>query len=396
MIEQLTTLEVQEFIKRHEHDDPSALMLQARKYPDLPFKEIVQQIQSRKKASQKLPEWHGKQGVIFPPPLSMEQCSSEVTARFKSSLVFGKTMADLTGGAGIDTYYLSQSFQECHYVEQNALLCAIAQHNFGLFSRPIAVHNLTAEAYLGALKSPLDFLYIDPARRGEGNSKVFLLEDCTPDIVSLQNILLNKAETVMIKTAPLLDIHHAENKLDHIQSIYIIAVANEVKEVLYVLHDRPTATPLIHAVNLSATNATFSFTREEENAADVSYSTPLKYIYEPNKAILKGGAFKLLCNRYGVEKLHPNSHLYTSDVLHEFPGRAFECLAAVPYKKQAILPYLADKKANITTRNFPDTVQTIKKKMGIQDGGETYLLATTNIEDRPVVLVCKKVGKPTF
>lgn len=305
-------------------------------------------------------------------------------------------MADLTGGTGIDTYYLSQSFQECHYVEQNALLCAIAQHNFGLFSRPIAVHNLSAEAYLGALKSPLDFLYIDPARRGEGNSKVFLLEDCTPDIVSLQKLLLEKAETVMIKTAPLLDIHQAETKLSHIQSIYIVAVANEVKEVLYVLHDRPTTTPLIHAVNLSATNATFSFTREEENAADVSYSTPLKYIYEPNKAILKGGAFKLICNRFGVEKLHPNSHLYTSDVLHEFPGRAFECLAAVPYKKQAILPYLADKKANITTRNFPDTVQTIKKKMGIQDGGETYLLATTNIEDRPVVLVCKKVGKPTF
>lgn len=392
MIEQLTTLEVQEFIKRHEHDDPSSLMLQARKYPDLPFKEIVQQIQSRKKASQKLPEWHGKQGVIFPPPLSMEQCSSEVTARFKSKLVAGKTMADITGGAGIDTYYLSQTFLECHYVEQDPLLCAIAHHNFGLFSRSITVHNLTAEAYLASLETPLDFLYIDPARRGEGNSKVFLLEDCTPDVASLQNILLEKAETVMIKTAPLLDIHQAETKLSHIQSIYIVAVANEVKEVLYMLQNQPTAAPLIHAVNLSATESTFTFTRDEENAATATYSMPLKYIYEPNKAILKGGAFKLLCNRYGVEKLHPNSHLYTSEVLHEFPGRTFECLAAVPYKKQAILPYLADKKANITTRNFPDSVQTIRKKMGFQDGGEMYLLATTNIEDRPVVLVCRKVG----
>lgn len=320
----------------------------------------------------------------------MEQCSSETTARFKANLFSGKTMADLTGGAGIDTYYLSQSFQESHYVEQNALLCTIAKNNFSLLARPIAVHNLTAEAYLKTLDTPLDFLYIDPARRGEGNTKVFLLEDCMPDIVGLQKIMLKKAGTVMIKTAPLLDIQHAENKLDHIQSIYIVAVANEVKEVLYILQDRPTTAPLINAVNLSGAASTFTFTHIEEDTATVSYSLPKRYIYEPNKAILKAGPFKLICNRYGVEKLHPNSHLYTSDDLTEFPGRTFECLAAVPYKKQAVLPYLPDRKANITTRNFPDTVQTVRKKTGIQDGGEMYLLATTNIEDRPVVLVCQK------
>lgn len=371
-------------------------MLQARKYPDLPFKEIVQQIQSRKKASQKLPEWHGKQGVIFPPPLSMEQCSSEVTARFKSSLVAGKVMADITGGAGIDTYYLSQSFQKSHYIEQDAWLCAIAQHNFNLLSSPINVHNLSAEAHLAAIDTPLDLLYVDPARRDQEKKRVFLLEDCMPDVVALQEELLQKAETIMIKTAPLLDIHHAENRLSHIKAIYIVAVANEVKEVLYLLQKQRTAPAQINAVSLSSSGevAVFDFAREEENTAAVSYSMPQKYLYEPNKAILKSGAFKLICDRYGIEKLHPNSHLYTSNTLKQFPGRVFECLAAAPYKKQAILPFLRDKKANITTRNFPDTVQTIRKKIGIQDGGEMYLLATTSIEDRPVVLVCRKVEPP--
>lgn len=395
MIEKLITSEIQAFINLHEHDDPALLALQSKNYPNWPFIEIVQQVQSRQKANHKLPEWYGKQGIIFPPPLSMEQCSSEITAKFKAQLVSGQVMADLTGGAGVDTYYFSQSFQEAHYVEQNPLLCEVARHNFKVLSSPIIVHNQTAEAYLSAMERPVDFIYIDPARRDQANKKVVLLEDCEPDILSLQTTLVQQANHVMIKTSPMLDIQQAINTLLHLKAVYVVAVANEVKEVLYLLQRDFQGTIKITAANLDKSESKeeiFSFTKQEELEAIVDYAMPRRFIYEPNKAMLKTGAFKAVAQRFDVAKLHPHSHLYTSNLLISFPGRIFECLATVPYQKKALLPFLPDKKANITTRNFPDTVQMIRKKTGIQEGGDFYLLATTNMENKPIILVCKKTA----
>lgn len=393
MIEKLTTPEVQAFIHLHEHDDPALLMLQSKKYPHWPFKEIVQQVQSRQKANKKLPKWHGKEGVIFPPPLSMEQCSSEITAKFKAKLLSGQTMADLTGGAGVDAYYFSQSFQQSHYVEQSPLLCEIARHNFGIFSSPITVHNQTAETFLSAIEPPVDFIYIDPARRNQASNKVFLLQDCAPDILSLQLELLKKAKQVMIKTSPMLDIQQAESTLRHLKEVYVIAVENEVKEVLYLLQKDFEGAVKIKAVNLDKSKSkeeVFSFIKQQELALAVDFAMPGLYIYEPNKAILKAGAFKSIGHHFNLAKLHPHSHLYTSDILVDFPGRVFECLAVIPYQKKAISSYLPERKANITTRNFPDTVPAIRKKLKIQEGGDIYLLATTNMDGKLTILLCKK------
>lgn len=394
MIEKLTKPEVQDFINRHQHDDPVMLMLQSKKYPHLPFKAVVQQIQSRQKARQKLPEWFATKGILFPPPLSLEQCSSEITAKYKAGLLSGKAMADLTGGGGVDAYYLHRSFEKVDYVEQSPLLCEVARHNFRLFSAAITVHNETAAEYLASLKC-VDLLYLDPARRDPEDKKVFLLQDCEPNVVALQHDLLQKANVVMVKTSPILDIQLAINAFGHVKEVHIVAVNNEVKEVLYVLEATWNASPRIMAVNLDKVSGVvtqaFLFTQAEEATATVNYAMPQRYLYEPNKAILKAGAFKCISQRFQLAKLHPHSHLYTSDKLIAFPGRIFERIATVPYHRKALLPYLPGKKANITTRNFPDSVQAIRKKTGIKEGGEVFLMATTNMEEKLTMVVCRKV-----
>ena len=393
MIEKLKVAEVQNFISLHEHDDPAMLMLQSKKRDDLPLKEIVQQIQSRQKAARKIPEWYHQAGIIFPPPLSVEQSSSEVTAKYKAALLSGTSLVDITGGGGVDTYYCGKSFAEVHYVEREALLCELADHNFKALGLPVRVHHASAEEFLFSITEEFDVIYIDPARRDANNKKLFLLKDCEPDIRNLLPELLKKGKKVLIKASPMLDIHQVEDQLEPVKEIHIIAVANEVKEVLYLLERGWQGSTKIATVNLNkdtgVTEDSFTLTRNEERGALVSYSHPQKYLYEPNKAVLKAGAFKSIASRFDLVKLHPNSHLYSSEKLINFPGRVFECLELVPYQKKALLKSLPDKKANITTRNFPDTVQAIRKRTGIKEGGNTFIFATTNIDDKLMMIICK-------
>ena len=390
-LEVLQEPHIRQFIREHESDDPYALALQVKRYPDVPIQQVAEQIQGRQKARKKLPEWYEAEGVIFPSALSMEQCSSETTAKFKSKLVSGKTAVDLTGGAGVDSYYLSHSFEQFHYVEQNPLLAAITQHNFTqLGTSVIQVHTTDAESFVSSMDG-VDLIYLDPDRRNDANRKVFRLSDCSPDVLHLLPRLLASAKQIMLKTSPMLDIDAALRDLDYVDQVYVVAVNNECKEVLYILSSEAAEFPIITAIDLGTEVVPLQFTREEEADAPVTYTEPQQYLYEPHAAILKAGAFRSVAQQWKVDKLHPHTHLYTSSqLIPNFPGRSFRVEAVLPYQKKPIRKLIPEGKANITTRNFSDSVATVRKKLELQEGGDTYLFATrTQSADRVILLTHK-------
>ncbi|PRY16166.1 hypothetical protein CLV24_1016 [Pontibacter ummariensis] len=390
------TPEEQHFIQEHQHEDVAQLMLQASRYPHLPVQELVQQIKARQKAAQKLKTWVANPQVVFPVALSVEQSSSELTASYKAGLVQGKLLVDVTGGFGIDSFYFAKSFQQVVHVEQNRALQEVAAYNFGLLgAQNIRSLNTTAEAFLESFSGKADVLYLDPARRGNQDQKLHLLQDCEPDVLQLLPLLFQKARAVLLKTSPMLDIEQAMQELGHVSQVWVVALQNEVKEVLYLL--QPGAPPLSEAphtaVNLlpQAPPQVLHFTRTQEEAATPVYADPQAYVYEPNAAILKAGAYRFLTQPFGLKKLHPNSHLYTSNVLvPDFPGRSFRCLHTSRYNKKELLRQLPGKKANITVRNFPESVADIRKKTGLKEGGITYLFFTTDMHQKPLVLICEK------
>ena len=393
LVEELAQPNVQRFIREHERDDPYQLTLRAHRYPDYPIAAIAEQIQARRKAQRKLPDWYATEGVIFPSLLSMEQCSSQRAAQYKQQLIGGQRLVDLTGGAGVDTYYLSQSFERTDYVEQDAWLAGITRHNLStLGADHVRTHPTTAEAFLATIRDPVDVIYLDPARRNDQNRRVFRLADSQPNVLELHATLQAKARVVLLKTAPLLDIQATLRDLSGTTHVYVVAVDNEVKEVLYQLERAAKPDPEITAVNLRADGEElFSCYRTQEVRAEPSYAAPLTYLYEPNAALLKAGAFKLVAQRYQLYKLHPNTHLYTSDqFVANFPGRAFRCQAVVPYQKKKVRSQLAEAKANVATRNFPDSVVAVRKKLGLSDGGDTYLFAARLAQGELAVIVTEK------
>lgn len=393
LVDILTPDPVREFIQTHLNDDLLALVLQAKKYPGLPIREIATQIQSRKKAQSKLPAWFANQKIIFPHGVSMEQCSSEETAKYKASLVDGKSVTDLTGGFGIDLYYLSNNFENANYIERTASLVELAKYNFEqLAASNIAIFNRTAEEYLEQEKTPASIYYIDPARRDEANQKVFQIEDCTPDLNLILPKLLERKAEVMIKLAPLLDIRLALEVLPNVKEVHIVSVRNECKELVFrIIPDYDGLVQRI-AINLTKDELEkFAFSDNQEEVTP-KFSQPLLFLYEPNASIMKAGGFNAAANAYDVHKLHRNSHLYTSEELVEnFPGRTFNIVAQTVVNKKKLKPYLSQGKANITVRNYPMTVKEIRKKTGIKEGGEVYLFATTLMDGNLVTLVCEKI-----
>ncbi|MCC9165833.1 THUMP-like domain-containing protein [Pontibacter harenae] len=389
------TQQEKQFIQEHKEQDTSSLMLQASRYPQLPVLELVQQIQALQKASAKLPTWASHPDIVFPAILSVEQTSSEATAAYKASLVSGKLLIDLTGGFGVDSFFFSKSFEKVIHVEQQSELSEIAAHNFRVLQADnVEAINTTAEAFLQQFEGKADVIFLDPARRSEQNQKLHFLQDCEPDVLQLLPLLFSKADAVLLKTSPMLDIDLAINQLQQVAKVWVVAVQNECKEVLYLLQSKPSETVEQVAINLlpNATSQVLRFNREEEESIKPAFSDPQEYIYEPNAAILKAGAYKAVGEAYNLNKLHPNSHLYTSDNFVEgFPGRSFRCLDTCRYSKKEMLRRLPQKKANITVRNFPDTVATIRKKTGIKEGGDTYLFFTTDMHQQPIVLICQKV-----
>lgn len=383
------------FVIDHLQDQPAQLMLQASRYPELPITELVQQIQARQKAMTKLPDWAANPNLVFPANISVEQSSSQATAAYKASLVTGTLLVDLTGGFGADSYHFASSFKQVIHVEQNQELSEIAAHNFKVLGADnIQTIARTAQEFLESFTQKATVLYLDPARRGDRSEKLHLLQDCEPDVLNLLPVLFQKADHVLLKASPMLDIELAISQLGCVAKVWVIAVQNECKEVLYLLQQQPTIAIPRETVNLKSDGSinSFTFTSAEEHAITPPYSDPLTYLYEPNAAILKAGGYKSIAKQFTLNKLHPNSHLYTSDVLFpEFPGRVFRCTGTSKYNKKELLRLVPQKKANITIRNFPDTVASIRQKTGIKEGGTVYLFFTTDMHQKPLVIFCEKV-----
>jgi 16S rRNA G966 N2-methylase RsmD len=326
----------------------------------------------------------------------LEQSSSESTAKYKSSLCEGNILVDLTGGFGVDCCFMSVHFKQVIYVERQQELCELAIHNFRVLDRPhIQVIHAETEKYLTTMEH-VDWIFIDPARRSSTGRKVVLLSDCEPDVSALSSLLLQKSTRVMIKLSPMMDITAAIKELPNTAEVHILSVENECKEVLLVLDQETHANQKIKTLNIGKNDKTdtFEFYQEEENTAQSTYATMVaKYLYEPNSSVMKSGAFKLIANRFGLYKLHKNTHLYTSDKLSlEFPGRIFEVYSQWGNSKKEMIE-LADKtpKANISTRNYPLSVDELRKKLKIKDGGEVYLFACTLANEQKVIVECKKV-----
>jgi 16S rRNA G966 N2-methylase RsmD len=388
--------EVQAFIRKNEAAEPAALMLQAKRHPEWPMAEVVQQVQGLQKAREKLPVWHQTPGIIFPAPVSMEQCSSEQAARFKAGLVSGEVLADLSGGLGVDDWAFSKQFRKVIYLERRADLANVAAHNFKVLRADnIAVSATDAQEWLSQVKEPADVIYLDPARRGTRLERVLRLEDCEPRILDLLPELWKHTNQILLKTAPLLDITQAVKDLQQVAKVWAVAVNGEVKEVLYLLQPNADNTPEINAVDLRSTSDPlfFTTTTQEETDAEVEFTAPQRYLYEPNAAVLKIGAFRSVSVRFRLKKLHPSSHLYTSEhVIPNFPGRSFEILKNCRYHVKELKAALPEGKANLTVRNFPETVAQIRKKTGLREGGDTYLFATTDFQGKHIILICRKIS----
>ena len=392
--------ETQLFIREHSSDDVRALALQAKKYPDIDMPTAITQIAGRKVAAEKIPSWWEIEKIRYPKHLSLEQCSSEITARYKARLLQGDSLTDLTGGFGIDCSFLATGFKSATYVERQEELCEIAAHNFPVLNlNHINIRNEDGVAYLQAM-SPVDCLFLDPARRNEHGGKTVAISDCEPDVAELEELLLQKANRVMIKLSPMLDLTLALNDLKHVHQAHIVSVGNECKELLLLLGQGegvPADDIPIHCVNFTGVPApqALVFTRRQEKERACPYTPQLKsYLYEPNASVLKASAFRSLSSLYKVEKLHPNSHLYTSDhFLPDFPGRKFRITSSCGFGKKEVKEMLAaEKKANLTVRNFPATVAELRKRLKLAEGGGTYLFATTLADEKKVLIRCQATG----
>lgn len=383
--------DLKQFINDNLKQDINSLALKKNPFPDYEWSWILNQIQAKQKAEKKLPTWFANDDVIFPSTLSIEQTSSETLAQFKSALISGENLIDLTGGFGVDDFYFAKRFKKVIHCEFQEDLSAIVQHNFKVLN----VENIQTVlgdsiSYLEKSTEKFDWIYIDPARRDDKKTKVFLLKDCTPNVVELHDLLFEKSDNILIKVAPLLDISSILNELKNVKTIYAIGLQNEVKELLIVLEKSFVGKPELIAVNISNDGFIHQDTFSLNDAIDSQLSLPLNYLYEPFSSYLKIGVYNHLAIKFKVQKLHKHSHLYTFNELIDFPGRCFKIEQFIPYNKKEI-KFLENTKCNITTRNFPLKVEEIRKKHKIKDGGDVYAFFTTDLKNDKMVVICKKI-----
>ena len=406
-----------EFIIENGNANTSKLLLGAKKHPDLNVKLCVNCIESRQKIASKLPNWYANPALVYPFPLSAEQCSSEATGSYKKELLNNIlkrqgnkssertistqntdsiTGADLTGGMGVDSYFLSQICTSFHYFERNEELCKATEYNFEkLGADNIEVHNIEIDGNnIPQLPgAPYDFIFIDPARRSKTDKadKVISLKEYEPNLIELKEELFKQAPIIVAKVSPMADIKLNLNLLPETEEIHIISVDNECKELLFVLkREKRGIEPKIIATNISSKSKNFEFSLTEEDGAKATFATQLgNYLYEPNKSILKSGAFKLVSERYGIAKIAQSTHLYTSNALiEEFPGKIYLVEECIPFSKKTIKE-VASKypKADLTARNFPLDTNAVKKLSGIKDGGEKHIFATTLNSGEKIIII---------
>ena len=385
--------EVQAYLRAHYKTDVSKVLLSSSPFEAISSPELAQQLIGLQKAEGKLPTWFKHPEVLYPPKLNVEQTSSEETAAYKANLFSGKKALDLTGGFGIDDYYFSQQFDEVIHCELNPELSALAQHNFEVLgAKNIQTHNQNSIDFLKDTSSHFDLIFTDPSRRNEVKGKVFMLKDCEPNIPEYLDLLLDKTDILMVKTSPLLDITAGLRELKHVLQIHSIAVKNEVKELLWILSKKDDTKALsLFAVNLSSdfdVPVTLDF--DALQFAEATFDEPQTYLYEPNAALLKLGAFNWISEHYKLDKLAVNTQLYTSEKLIEFPGRRFKIKDRIPYSKKTISQLLKGTQAHITTRNFKASVADLRKKFKIKSGGERYIFFTTLENGKSLMLDCEK------
>ena len=391
MDKKLLSAEIQEYITSNINADVSKLALQKNKFAITDWTTILGQITAKRKAKIKLPTWFYTHNIYYPSKISIEQTSSEKTAEYKSQLVSGKSLIDLTGGFGVDDFYFSKKVNKVTHCEINHELSEIVKHNLEqLGVSNVECHTGDSSEILVTLNQKFNWIYIDPSRRNDVKGKVFMLQDCLPNVPELIDFYFRFSDNIMVKTAPILDISAGLSELRNVKTIHIVALENEVKELLWILEKNYTKSIQIVTCNLTK-DSTQEFTFELGNTPVSNYSLPKKYLYEPNAAIMKSGGFDEVTSQYEIEKLNKHSHLYTSDILINFPGRVFEIENSFEYNKPNMKSFLENKKANITTRNFPETVENIRKKWKIKEGGIVYCFFTTDINNNKIVLLCDKL-----
>lgn len=391
MNKSILNTDIQYFIKKNINTDISSLLLKKPNFSNTTQQEIVEQIEAKKRCKKKLPTWFNTEGIYYPNKLNIEQTSSEPTAQYKANLVSGKSLIDLTGGFGVDSFYFSKKVAQVTHCEINNKLSEIAQHNF----QKLNCSNCTTAPidglqYLSNTAVKFDWIYIDPSRRNDMKGKVFLLKDCLPNVPENLMLLFKKSNNILIKTSPLLDITNGLRELQFVSEVHVIALNNEVKELLFVLKKDFLGIPKTKTVNIKK-NTTESFEFTHGKPIEIKYSLPQKYLFEPNGAILKSGGFFEVAKQFNISKLHQHSHLYTSlTKLAQFPGRSFKIHEILPYHKKNLKKRFKNQQVNVTTRNFPKTVASIRTELQLKDGGDTYFFFTTDINFNKILLICTK------
>ena len=385
--------EVQAFITEHLHSDITSLLLKGSPFPNVSAKELATQIEAKKRCEAKLPLWFQTAHIYYPNKLNIEQTSSEKTAQYKAELVSGNSLIDLTGGLGVDCCYFAKRIQHVTHFELNGDLQAIAKHNFKqLQAENIQSVHTDGISYLETNTPTVDWIYVDPSRRHDIKGKVFYLKDCLPNLPEHLELLWRSSHHIMVKASPMLDLSIGIQELAHTKAIHIVAVQNEVKELLYLL-ERDYEGPLtIVTANIKKDDTEqFSFTYGSDELAQYRLSEPQNYLYEPNAAIMKSGAFKSIAETFDLGKLHPNTHLYTSEVLvPNFPGRVFKITETLTYQKKALKKRLLKQQMNVSTRNFKERPEQIKQQFKIKDGGTIYSFFTTGPEGQKLVILTEK------
>jgi len=418
------------FVREHADEDVRKVALLGTKDPEVDLHVALEQIAGRQTARRKLPSWAAVDGIVYPPHLNMEQCSSEQTARYKASLALRSAgeergmFVDLTGGFGVDFYWMSQGFQKRQYIEQNAALCEIAENNFRKLGLECSVCCCDTATYLTTMPHA-SLVYLDPARRNDQGGRTYGIEDCTPNVLELMPRLLEKADRVMLKLSPMLDWRKAVDDIEQLRAnsqgsvanvheVHIVSVDNECKELLLALGKEHVDSLRVLCVNGGSTfefipkvgmfcsqAGNNPFPRWEYSFCSDLVDSPL-YLYEPNASIMKAGCFVEVEEQFPVQQIAPNSHLFLSDVeIEKFPGRKFQILAISSINKQELKRKLSEiinqkltsmDSANIAVRNFPMSVDLLRKKLKLKDGGDTYIFATTLASGEHKLLICRKIG----
>ena len=380
-----------EFIRIHANEDVRQLAFLGKKLPEVEMAYALDQIAGRQKARTKIPSWAAIDGIVYPPHISMEQCSSEQTARYKAQIAGkGAKMVDLTAGFGVDMAFMSDGFKEAIHVEQQPQLCAISSENY----KRLGMHHIQVVCsdgveYLHQMEHA-DLIFIDPARRNQHGGRTYGIADCMPNVLEIIDEMLKKADRVMIKLSPMLDWQKAVSDVGHVSEVHIVSVGNECKELLLIVEK--TEAPLkIYCIN---DDSIFSYTLNDEIGDFCEKQTSPAYLYEPNASVMKAGCFDLISKRFGISQPDANSHLFISDkAIENFPGRGFVIDRICTMNKRELKEALTGiDKANIATRNFPLSVADLRKRLKLKDGGEVYIFATTDAKKGHLLMVCRKIS----